>query len=74
VIASEYAKFVDIRKRPDILALDGIGKLVVVELKRDSADETTDLQAIEYAGYCSVLTAEEVQKDYREFRKIVVQN
>lgn len=69
VIANEYSEFVNIRKRPDILALDSDGKLVVVELKRDEADTTTDWQATEYAGYCSILTAEEIQKDYRKFRK-----
>lgn len=67
VITSEYAKFEDLKDRLDVLALDPRGKLVVVELKRDRADQTTDLQAIKYASYCATLTAEEVQKDYREF-------
>ncbi|WP_423746634.1 DUF91 domain-containing protein [Haladaptatus sp. SPP-AMP-3] len=67
VITSEYANFEDTRDRLDILALDPQGKLVVVELKRDQADATTDLQAIKYASYCATLTAEDVQKDYREF-------
>ncbi|MBX0296946.1 endonuclease NucS domain-containing protein [Haloarcula nitratireducens] len=67
VISSEYAKFEDLRERLDILAIDTEGKLVVVELKRDRADRTTDLQAIKYASYSATLTAEEVQKDYRDF-------
>jgi len=67
VITSEYAKFEDLRERLDILALDTDGKLVVIELKRDRADRTTDLQAIKYASYCATLTAEEIQKDYRDF-------
>ena len=67
VITSEYAKFEDLRERLDILAIDPEGKLVVVELKRDRADRTTDLQAIKYASYCATLTAEEIQKDFREF-------
>lgn len=67
VITSEYAKFEDLRDRLDILAIDSEGKLVVVELKRDKADRTTDLQAIKYASYCATLTAEEIQKDYRDF-------
>ncbi|AGN02283.1 hypothetical protein L593_11700 [Salinarchaeum sp. Harcht-Bsk1] len=67
VIASEYAKFQDLRERLDILALDLEGKLVTIELKRDKADRTTDLQAIKYASYCATLTAEDVQKDYRNF-------
>jgi Protein of unknown function DUF91. len=67
VIQSEYSKFEETRDRLDILALDVNGKLVVVELKRDEADATTDLQAIKYASYCATLTAEEIQHDYRSF-------
>ena len=67
IIQSEYANFEETNDRLDILALDGEGKLVVVELKRDEADDTTDLQAIKYASYCATLTAEEIQKEYRTF-------
>lgn len=67
IITSEYANFQDTRDRLDLLALDPTGKLVVIELKRDRADQTTDLQAIKYASYCATLTAEDIQKDYREF-------
>lgn len=69
VITSEYTNFQDLRDRLDIMALDPEGKLVVVELKRDKADRTTDLQAIKYASYCATLTAEDIQKDYRDFWK-----
>jgi hypothetical protein len=67
VITSEYSKFADLRERLDIMAIDPTGKLVVAELKRDKADQTTDLQAIKYASYCATLTAEDIQKDYRDF-------
>lgn len=67
VIASEYSNFDETRDRLDILALDQNGKLVVVELKRDHADTTTDLQAIKYASYCATLTAEDIQRDYRNY-------
>ena len=67
IVSNQYSNFDQTRDRLDILALDKDGKLVVVELKRDRADKTTDLQAIKYAGYCSTLTAEDVQKEYREF-------
>lgn len=65
IIDSEYSNFEETNDRLDILALDRSGSLVVVELKRDEADATTDLQAIKYASYCATLTAEEIQKDYR---------
>ena len=42
-------------------------RLVVAELKRDRADATTDFQALKYASYCATLTAEDIQKDYRQF-------
>lgn len=67
VVTSEYANFEDTRERLDLLAVDSDGKLVVIELKRDRADRTTDLQAIKYASYCATLTAADVQKDYRSF-------
>ncbi len=67
VAASQYAKFDQTAERPDVLALDPDGKLVVIELKRDTADKTTDLQAIKYASYCSTISAEELQQDYRAF-------
>lgn len=67
IITSEYANFEDLRERLDIMAIDSESKLVVIELKRDRADRTTDLQAIKYASYCATLTAEDIQKDYRDF-------
>lgn len=67
VVASQYAKFDKTAERPDILALDPDGKLVVIELKRDRADDTTDLQAIKYASYCSTISAAELQQDHRTF-------
>jgi hypothetical protein len=67
VISAEYANWEETRHRLDILAIDREGRLVVVELKRDRADENTDLQAIKYASFCSTLTAEDIQKDYRKF-------
>lgn len=67
VVASQYSKFDKTNDRPDVLAVDRSGKLVVVELKRDAADETTDLQAIKYASYLSTVTAKEIQEDYRQF-------
>ncbi|WP_336364936.1 endonuclease NucS domain-containing protein [Halalkalicoccus salilacus] len=67
IIASEYQNFEQTHDRLDVLALDTTGQLVVIELKRDRADDTTDLQAIKYASYCATLTAEDIQRDYRQF-------
>lgn len=67
IITAEFDKFEDLYDRLDIMALDPRGNLVVVELKRDKADRTTDLQAIKYASYCATLTAEQIQQEYRDF-------
>jgi len=67
IISSEYAGFEQTRDRLDILALDDEGKLVVAELKRDTADRTTDLQALKYASYSATLTARDIQKEHRRF-------
>lgn len=74
IVTSEYSGFEDTLDRLDVLALDRAGKLVVVELKRDRADRTTDLQAIKYASFCSTLTAEDIQQLYREFHGERIEN
>jgi hypothetical protein len=69
VISSELQNYEDINERLDVLALDRDGNLVVIELKRDKADKTTDLQAIKYASYIATFTAEDIQEEYRRFKK-----
>lgn len=67
IITSEYAGFEGTLHRLDVLALDPDGKLVVIELKRDQADSTADLQVLKYASFCSTLDAENIQKLYQNF-------
>lgn len=58
------------RERPDILALDSAGQLVVIELKR-SADRMIHLQAITYAALASQFTLDmlaEVHADWLNAR------
>jgi hypothetical protein len=50
--------------RLDVLFLDASGSLVVAELKRDRASDTTDLQALKYAAYCDQLTLADVTAAY----------
>ncbi|MCK9249475.1 MAG: hypothetical protein M0P31_10945 [Solirubrobacteraceae bacterium] len=47
--------------RLDLLLLDTAGSPVIVELKRGTADEFTDLQALRYAAYASTLTPDDVE-------------
>ena len=50
--------------RLDVLMLDSTGALVVAELKRDQAADTTDLQALKYAAYCDQLTLDDLAAAY----------
>ena len=50
--------------RLDVLLLDSDGCLVVAELKRGQAPDTTELQAVKYAAFCSQLTVSEVVEEY----------
>lgn len=50
--------------RLDVLFLDSSGSLLVAELKRDVAPDTTELQALKYAAYCSQLTVPDVTEQY----------
>lgn len=59
-ISTEYSGFDKTSKRLDILAVDKDGKLVVIELKRDVAENFIDLQAIHYAAFCSTHTFNDV--------------
>lgn len=69
VIASEYADWQDhlgerVADRLDILGIDGDGRLVVAELKRDEAPHTIHMQAINYAAMVSRLSVEDVAEMY----------
>lgn len=56
------------RERLDVLGLDGDGRLVVAELKRDRAPETVNMQAIKYAAMTSRFTEETLVEHYVQFR------
>lgn len=56
--------------RLDVLFLDSFGSLLVAELKRDEAAETTDLQALKYAAYCSQLRVSDVVDMYAKYHGI----
>ena len=51
IVAKEYSGFDRTRERPDLVAVDKDGKLVIVELKRDDTGANVHWQAIKYASY-----------------------
>ncbi len=57
------------RDRLDVLGLDGDGRLVVAELKRDRAPDTVQMQAIKYAAMASRFTEETLVEHYVDFRR-----
>lgn len=73
IITSEFDRWSSVRGRErdrlDVLALDPDGHLVVVELKRDQAPETVELQALKYAAYCSQFDATRVSEEYVTWRQ-----
>jgi hypothetical protein len=55
------------RDRLDVLGLDRDGRLVVAELKRDHAPDTTEMQAIKYAAMASRFTPEILASQHARF-------
>lgn len=68
VVSLEFDRFSNSRDRLDVLALDRSGNLVVIELKRDSAADYADLQAIRYAAMVSSMTVEVLIPHYKAYR------
>ena len=51
IIGKEFSGFDLTNERPDLVAVDSNGKLVVIELKRDDSGADAHWQAIKYASY-----------------------
>src|SRR3954447_25980363 len=64
VITTQFAGFDKTKERSDILALDRAGRLVVIELKRDTSGSRQDLQALRYAAYCATLSVDDLVELY----------
>ncbi|MFE0646711.1 DNA-binding protein [Streptomyces sp. NPDC058877] len=74
VITAEFDRWADTdgvpaRDRLDVLGLDATGRLVVVELKRGTADRNVHLQAITYAALVSRFDLDTLAQAHREFVK-----
>lgn len=56
--------------RLDLLGVDKLGKLLVLELKRDDSGKNIDWQAIKYASFCSNLLVDEIVQRFAEYLNI----
>lgn len=64
IVSNQFAKFEGTKDRLDVLALDRLGRLVVIEIKRDTSGGYQDLQAIRYAAFASTFRAEQLIDAY----------
>lgn len=60
IINKEFSGFDRTNERLDLLAVDGDGKLVIIELKRDDTGADAHWQAIKYASYFTRASAEQI--------------
>lgn len=69
VIAEEYGRWEDSRRRIDLLCIDQNANLVVVEIKRTEDGGHMDLQAIRYAAMVSGMIWDRAVDAHREYLK-----
>lgn len=71
IVTSEFGRWVGStgveRDRLDVLGLDREGRLVVVELKRDKASDTVEMQALKYAALASRFTVDTLAEVHAEY-------
>src|SRR3954467_7936159 len=70
VIAEEFGDWEDARRRIDLLAIDKVGRLVVIELKRTDDGGHMELQALRYAAMVSSMQFEEIVATYARYLSI----
>ena len=67
IIQKEFAGFLDTSERPDLLALDENGKLVIIENKLDDSGKDVVWQALKYVSYCATMTKSEICDIYQRY-------
>ena len=67
IIQKEFRGFSDTKERPDLLALDKDGYLVVIENKLDNPGKDVVWQALKYASYCSQLSTDEICEIFQQY-------
>jgi len=67
IIAKEKSYFEGTRERPDLIALDKMGNVVVIELKRDDSGLNPEWQAIKYASYWSKFKVNDIIEVFADY-------
>lgn len=67
IIAKEFSHFDKTKERPDLIALDKKGNIVIIELKRDDSGIGVEWQAIKYASYLSRFKVSEIVDVYIKY-------
>ena len=70
IIGKEFSGFERTNERLDLLAVDGDGRLVVIELKRDHSGADAHWQAIKYASYVHGARREDIIRMYASYANI----
>src|SRR5688572_29373112 len=60
-VATDFGKFID------LLAIDGTGSLILIELKKDQTPREVVAQAIDYASWVQELTSERIADIFQNF-------
>jgi alkylated DNA nucleotide flippase Atl1 len=67
VVTHQFASFERSKDRLDVLAIDRTGRLVVIEVKRDTSGAYQDLQALRYAAFVSTFRADQLAEAHVEY-------
>ena len=67
IIQKEFNGFSDTNERLDLLALDELGRLVVIENKLDDTGRDVMWQALKYVSYCATLTKAQICEIYQRY-------
>lgn len=70
VVQREHVAVNETMRRPDIVALDSDGQIVVVEVKRESASAGVVWQSVVYASYYQAYAPSDIVNMYRDFEKL----
>ncbi len=70
IVAKEFSGFDRTSERPDLLAIDAQGSLVVIELKRDDSGADAYWQAVKYASYLRHANADKIAEMLADYAGI----